>query len=164
MRNKLRRALGHDPALVLERDDLAAKVRELLAENERLTELVRRGEQQAADLRKARRDVMIEAYEPVEVGTCRKVRYLHSSDAEEHAIGVAYKNWGDWFSVYQCKICPAYPGEGIRPWHVGHAWTQKHGLLFVDQWVIHYQCGCRYAYNTRELVWGCASHPHWYAG
>jgi hypothetical protein len=91
-----------------------------------------------AALRGLRADVK-QAYEPVEVGSCRKVRYLHAEDARRHAAHVASRFPGDVFNIYRCRVCPRYVSPwNVPPWHVGHTvsddtpgatWVDEDGLL-----------------------------------
>src|SRR4051794_22983979 len=101
----LRRLLGPDPALIAERDDLAAQVDALAYERDELTEQLSRAEQSNRDLRAARRRLIAEAFEPVQVGGCTKLRYLRPADAEQHAIQIAQRAWGECFNAYPCRVC-----------------------------------------------------------
>lgn len=134
-------------ALATERDDLRRDI-------EALTAKVARTEQANMDLRRNVRA----AYEPVQVGDCRKVRHTSREAAEQHAIGVATSHPGDVFNTYTCRVCPAYVATQEKPWHVGHCPPGSTGSLFVERGVLHYSCGCKFSITTGDQVWACPGH------
>lgn len=134
-------------ALATERDDLRSVA-------EMLTEKIARIEQANTDLRNNVRA----AYEPVQVGECRKVRHTSREAADQHAIEVATRSPGDVLNSYPCRVCPPYPVTGLRPWHVGHCGSGAVGALWVELRVLHYWCGCKFSISTGEQVWVCNDH------
>jgi hypothetical protein len=148
-----------DPHLAADRDELAASVDELAFERDELVEqreglreriaalesrltaerdrcaiLERRAEGQWFQLKAE----IAKLLEPVEVGTCRKVRYLQRSDAEVHASHIASTFPGEIFGVYACRSCPSYSGpfKDMKPWHVGHRELGE-GAFWVDDEGLH---------------------------
>ncbi len=134
-------------ALATERDDLR-----LVAEM--LTDRIASVEQANADLRRN----VLAAYEPVQVGDCRKIRHTSPEGAEQHAIGVATRNPGEVFNTYTCRVCPPYPATQEKPWHVGHCPPGATGSLFVERGVLHHWCGCKFSITTGDQVWACPGH------
>lgn len=134
-------------ALALERDDLRMVA-------EMLTAKVARAEQANMDLRRNVRA----AYEPVQVGDCRKIRHTSRDAAEQHAIEVATRSPGDVLSTYACRLCPPYPVTEEKPWHVGHCPPGSAGSLTVERGVLHYWCGCKFSINSGDQVWACPTH------
>jgi hypothetical protein len=148
-----------DPHLAADRDELAAGVDELAFERDELVEwrdalqkriakledglaaernrsarLERRCEEQQLQFRAEVARLM----EPVEVGACRKIRYLQRGDAEVHAGYIASAYPGEIFGVYTCRSCPPYSGpfKDIQPWHVGHR-PPGEGAFWVDDEGLH---------------------------
>lgn len=150
-----------NPPTCRECAELAAQVDELATERddlrmvaEMLTAKVAKTEQANVDLRRNVRA----AYEPVQVGDCRKIRHTSREAAEQHAIDVAAASPGDVFNTYTCRVCPPYPATREKPWHVGHCPPGAAGSLTVERGVLHYWCGCKFSIVTRDQVWACPSH------
>ncbi len=160
-REWLRRRLGPDPAMTAtlrelrqERDDLAGQVDALAFERDDLTDALTHSEQVQHDLRRE----LCAVYEPVEVGSCRKIRHLTRDTAEYQAVQVARKAPGEQFNVYECRVCPPYPVFGNRPFHVGHCRYADPGSFHVLVGVANYTCGCKCSASSGERVWQCAAH------
>jgi hypothetical protein len=155
VRDWLRRVLGPDPDLLAERDGLVREVAEL---RQKVADTEAAWQQSKRDLRASYREQTRRAYEPVQVGDCTKIRYLHREDAEQHAIQVARKTWNEPLNAYQCRICPSYPGWNSAPWHVGGCRREDSGAMWVELGVLHHSCGCLFGLRGEEFVWVCDEH------
>lgn len=159
----LRRQLGPDAATRAALDEARAEAAELAGhvdalayERDDLSDRLERAKQANADLRKNFRA----AYEPQQVGECRKIRYLHREDAHEHAEDLARVQPGEVFHTYWCRLCPRYP-RGGRPWHVAHCndeCADSVVLLLPERRVLQRGCGCASDVHTHAVVWTCTSH------
>jgi hypothetical protein len=148
-----------DPHLATDRDELAASVDELAFERDelvercdalqewitRLTERCAEAHNRSARLERRCEEQQLQfkaevakLMEPVEVGTCRKIRYLQRGDAEVHAGYIASAHPGEVFGVYACRSCPSYSGpfKDMKPWHVGHRELGE-GAFWVDDEGLH---------------------------
>lgn len=116
---------------------------------------LRSADDRARDLRAVNRD----AYERTRPGTeCRKVRYLHEQDAEQHAIWAAMRHPGETYRAYRCGSCRAFPATLTHPYHVGHGKSKRRGSMTVVDGVLHHGCGCMYGLASGEFVWRCTDH------
>lgn len=142
-------ALHRLDVVTRERDELAADVDRLAYERDDLSEKLAAARQQLREL--------LEPEPGVAGVTCTKIRYLHWADAADHAVRLAHKQPGDVFRPYPCRICPPYPVQGSRPFHVGHCWeTSVDGVRLADG-VLRWGCGCSYA-PTGETLQTCPEH------
>jgi hypothetical protein len=161
MREWVQRLIGPDPAMTAvlrevaqERDELAEDVDSLAVERDDLTIALQVATETQEDLRRE----LLAAYEPIEVGTCRKIRHITRDTAEHHAMRVARKEPGAQFNAYECRVCPPYLVFGNRPYHAGHCRLGDAGSFHVLSGVAHYTCGCQCSARTGELLWQCATH------
>lgn len=158
-------------ALIDETEALRAAIDELRADRDAIS--IELAEQQDAhenrvrDLRteiKRAKAAAAAAYEMVEVGTCRKVRYVNRDDAQAHAAHIATNVRGTGYFTYQCPRCPQYPQPfESRPWHVA---TAKAGAEEAGHDVFRvngtgqlcYPCGCRWHVKRERWDQLCAAH------
>jgi hypothetical protein len=145
--------------LAEERDTLAAEVTALAEQVDKLAEKLANSRRDLrAEVRKYR-DLAQAAHEPIEVGKCRKIGYLHREDAAEHAAKVAIAYPGEIYETYRCSSCQKYPVTGHRPWHVGHAATGKNRFsMWADGTTLYYKCGCQFGIKDHGADRTCLDH------
>lgn len=117
--------------------------------------------QQRQDMRAAQRAAIEAAYEPVEVGDCTKIRYTRREDAEQHAMEIAIRYPGSVMNAYQCRTCPPYILTGQRPWHAGHARSNRRtGAMWADETTVYHAYGCQFRINDDGPTYYCEAHRY----